>query len=225
MLYSLSGGGWNNQWFDPSLGRELEVEPLKVWAGSEADDFLYATILSGIPPRLVVFDLNGEATEERRFDLADPDVASTIEEVANQYSRSGEATLEMVSLAEYLREDDPSWRKVEITSAFNFRNQHKRPKESQRIEEVAKLTRAEAKGELQSRLGEREVPDGASDRDIEIKIGREPDMARGAKSRQREPMLQNEGGRITVWPFVVGGIAILGVAIILIRAFMRSRRS
>lgn len=48
-LYHLSGGSWNDKWFDPSLGKQFEVEPSGVWAGSEGADFTYATILSGAP--------------------------------------------------------------------------------------------------------------------------------------------------------------------------------
>ena len=225
-LYALSGGEWDgNSWFSPDLGKELEIAPRKVWAGGEGADFAYATILSGVPPRLVLFDGNGEVKEERRFDLSDPDLKSKIQDAENQYSSAGEPALEMVSLAEYLREEDPSWRSVEVTSAFNFRNQHKRPEEIERIQKIEKLTRGEAKGELRSRFGQREAADEPSNPKVEIEAPRNPGLVGGAESSQPETTLRNGESETPSWPLVLGAIAVLGVAIILVRAFMRGRAS
>ncbi|MFC7337451.1 hypothetical protein ACFQY0_09715 [Haloferula chungangensis] len=225
-LYALSGGDWDGKaWFSPNLGKELEINPLKVWAGSGGADFAYATILSGVPPRLVLFDGNGEVKEERRFDLSDPDLASKIQEAENQYSSAGEPALEMVSLAEYLRENAPSWRSVEVTSAFNLRNQHKRPEEIERIEEIEKLTRNEAEGELRSRLGHREVADEPSNPKVETDAPRNTGLASEDETSQPETNLRNGESETPSWPLVLGAIAVLGVAVILVRAFLRGRAS
>jgi hypothetical protein len=225
-LYALSGGEWDGEaWFRPDLGKELEIAPRKVWAGREGADFAYATILSGVPPRVVLFDGNGEVKEERLFDLSDPDLASKIQEAENQYSSAGEPALEMVSLAEYLGREEPSWRSVEVTSSFNFRNQQKRPEEVERIEEVEKLTRNEAKSELRSRLRQREATDGPSNPQVETEALRNPGLASETETAQPETTLRNEESEAPTWPLVLGGIAVLGVAVILVRAFMRGRAS
>ena len=221
-LYSLSAEG-ARKWFSPIFNREVEIAPRKVWAGAPGADFSYATILSGVPPRLVLFDGNGEVKEEHRFDLSDPDLASKIQDAANQYSSAGEPTLEMVSLSEYLREENPSWRSVEITSAFNFRNQHKRPEEIERIEEIQKLTRDEAKGELRSRLGQREVADQPSNPKVETEALRTPGLASDPPPSQPETTLRNEETETPTWPLILGAIAVLCVAVILFRAFLRGR--
>ncbi|MGJ8634819.1 MAG: hypothetical protein ACSHX7_12955 [Luteolibacter sp.] len=225
-LYALSGGEWDGKaWFSPDLGKELEIAPRKVWAGSEGADFAYATILSGVPPRVVLFDGNGEVKEEQRFDLSDPDLGSKILDAENQYSSAGEPALEMVPLAEYLREDDPSWRSIEVTSSFNFRNQHKRPEEIERIKEIEELTRDEAKGVIRSRLGQREVADEPSYPKVETEAPRKPDLAGGAETTLPEATLRNEETETAWWPLILGALAVLGVAVILVRVFMRGRAS
>ena len=225
-LYALSAEG-SRTWFSPSFNLELEISPRKVWAGGPGADFSYATILSGVPPRVVfmLFDQNGEVKKEHQFDLSDPDLESKVQDIENQYSSAGEPALDMVSLAEYLREEDPSWRSVDVTSSFNFRNQDKRPEEIERIGEIETLTRDEAKSELQSRLGQREVADEPSDPKVEIETPSKPDPARGAEPPQPEATLQNEESETTRWPLILGALAVLGVAVILVRAFLRGRAS
>lgn len=225
-LYGLSGGNWDGKaWFSPNFGKELEIDPLKVWAGSGGADFAYATILSGVPPRLVLFGGNGEVKEEHRFDLSDPDLVSKIQDAESQYSSAGEPALEMVSLAEYLRDDDPSWRSVEVTSSFNLRNQHKRPEEIERIGEIEKLTRNEAEGELRSRLGQREVIDEPSSPKVETDAPRNTALASEDEISQSETTLGNEESETPTWPLVLGAIVVLGVVVILVRAFIRGRVS
>lgn len=225
-LYALSGGEWDGKaWFSPGLGKELEIAPRKVWAGREGADFAYATILSGVPPRVVLFDGNGEVKEESLFDLSDPDLASKIQEAENQYSSAGEPALEMVSLAEYLGTEDPSWRSVEVTSSFNFRNQQKRPGEVERIEEIEKLTRDEAKSELRSRLRQREAADGPSNPQVETEGSHNGSLAGGAETPQPETTLRNEETEIAEWPLILGSLAVLGVVVILVRAITRGRAS
>lgn len=214
-LYALSGGEWDGKaWFSPDLGKELEIAPRKVWVGGKGSDFAYATILSGVPPRLVLFDGNGEVEEERRFDLSDPNLESKIEDAENQYSSSGEPSLEMVSLAEYLREDDPSWRNVEVTSAFNFRNQHKRTEESERIEKIEKLTRDEAKRELRSLVGQH--ADSPSNPKVVSEVPRRPSLASGAEIYQSE---KKEPEKKSSLPWIIAGLLLLGILALLFKTF------
>ncbi|MBK1832492.1 hypothetical protein [Roseibacillus ishigakijimensis] len=225
-LYALSGGDWDGKaWFSPNLGKELEIDPLKVWAGSGGADFAYATILSGVPPRLVLFDGNGAVKEERCFGLSDPDLEAKIQDAENQYSRDGEPALELVSLAEYLREDDPSWRSVEVTSSFNLRNQHKRPEEIERIEEIETLTRNEAEDELRSRLGQRGVVDEPSSPKVETEASRNNGLANEDETSQSETALRNDESDNPIWLFVLSVFVALGVVVIAVRAFMRGRAS
>ena len=213
-LYALSGGEWGGTWFSPDHSEKIEIAPRKVWAGGEGADFAYATILSGAPPRLVLFDGNGEVKEERRFDLSDPNLESKIENVENQYSSSGEPTLEMVSLAEYLREDDPSWRSVEVTSAFNFRNQHKRTEESERIEKIEKLTRDEAKGILQLFLGQQ--ANSPSNPKVVTEVPRKSSLASGAEASQSE---KKEPENKSSLPWIIAGVLLVGILFLLLKTF------
>jgi hypothetical protein len=55
--------------------------------------------------------------------------------------------------------------------------------------------------------------------------GRPDGLAGGEKSFQSEPTSQKEESETATWPLVLGAIAVLGVAAILVRAFMRGRAS
>lgn len=215
-LYRLSSGSWNDHWFDPSLRKEFEVAPLKVWAGGGRDGFTYATILSGVPPRLVEYSFEGNMQKEIRFDLSAPDVASDIKETEKMYSGTGTPALEMVSLGEYLAEGEPSWRSIEMSSLFNFRNQHKRLGETHRINQLEKLTRKRAMGKLLSRIRQGEVGIQPSDAQVEN------DNAAGGAGVpfEPEPSLQKQQRKSGRWPLLLGVVAALLLAGLFVRALM-----
>lgn len=222
MLYRLSGGTWGDgSWYSPFIGKEMEIEPGKVWAGDGGSDYLYATVLSGVPPRLIVYNRSGEPKEEKAFDLSDPNLSATMNEAAKLYSVSGEPALEVVSLAEYLREDEPLWRQVEITSSFSFRNPE-RPEEIQQLSDVGTLTRGEAKSRLRLRAGE-SVRSGERDREDKVASGRNRDPGDETKKARSEPAAKSRDGGAAAWLFVVGALAVGGAAVVLIRALLRAR--
>lgn len=164
----------------------------------------------------MLFDRNGEVKEDHRFDLSDPDLASKIKDAENQYSSEGEPALEMISLAEYLREDDPSWRNVEITSAFNFRNQHERPEEIERIAEIKKLTRDEVKAQLRQHAGSPSNPKVVNE------VRRTPSLASGAETFQSE---KKEPEKKSSLPWIIAGALLLGILLILLKTFKRKSTS
>lgn len=218
-LYGLSSGEWQGRnWYSPDFAKDIEVNPLQVWSGHGGNDYSYASILSGVPPRLVVFDQGGEIKEERAFDISHPALLSEIEAAAKVYSLSGEPKLEMVSLAEYLRNDHPSWRKVEMTPSYNFRNQQERPEEIVRLSEVGKLTRREAVSKLRLRM------EGVSeklDRKVvsEVENDREkPDEIDAVKTETDADTVDVEiENKFPVWPYVVVAVAILLMLVLLLR--------
>ncbi len=74
---------------------------------------------------------------------------------------------------------------------------------------------------------ESETDDSPVEQDQETanELGHEPDLADGEKSDQDETAVQNEEGGTITWPLVFGAIAVFGVAVILVRAFLRGRAS
>lgn len=62
-------------------------------------------------------------------------------------------------------------------------------------------------------------------REVEIEANRESDLAVGVKSGQKESAVENEESDTATWPLILGAIAVLGVAVILVRAFLRGRAS
>ncbi len=60
------------------------------------------------------------------------------------YASSGNPVLEMISLAEYLRQPEAAWRVVDTTGQFNLRNQQQRADEQERLKQVGQLTRTTA---------------------------------------------------------------------------------
>lgn len=222
-LYGLSSGEWDGiLWHCPKLGKEILIDPLKVWSTQDEDDFSYASIISGVPPRLVVYDPNGLIMEKREFDISDPDLLSKIEVIENTYSRLGKPTILMVSLAEYLRNSAPVWRPVEITPSFNLRNQQERSEEIERLNQVEKLTRKEAIRILESRINV-----VSENQDSQTRINRiVDDQTNSNKNDQRAGNEINANkNEPSFWPYVVGTIFIIVVIIFLKHIFMRDSTS
>ncbi|RYZ92173.1 MAG: hypothetical protein EOP06_05075, partial [Proteobacteria bacterium] len=143
-LYAMSSGEWDgNAWHNIALGRDVTVEPKNLWESSDGD-YLYATLLGGVPPRLVIYDQNGEIARQESFDAFAADFEQRLETAIAPYSSSGKPILEMISLAEYLQQPKPSWRAVDTSGQFNLRNQHQRADEQERLKQIGPLTRSAA---------------------------------------------------------------------------------
>ncbi len=63
------------------------------------------------------------------------------------------------------------------------------------------------------------------DREVEVRAGRSREFVAVEKSIQHEQTVQNEESSALSWPLILGLIAVLGVAVFLVRAFLRCRSS
>jgi len=143
-LYAMSAGEWDgNVWHSIDLGRDVTVEPENLWESSNGD-YHYATLLGGVPPRLIIYDQNGEITRQESFDAFATDFEKQLEAAIAPYSSSGKPVLEMISLAEYLQQPNELWRAVDTSGQFNLRNQHQRPDEQEGLKQIGNLTRSAA---------------------------------------------------------------------------------
>lgn len=164
-LYAASAGNWEVEtWYSIDLNKDLIVESASVWSGSGAD-YLYATMLTGVPPRLVVYDRQGEVKSEEVFDVNAADLEQRLKAAKQAYAEKGAPILEMLSLAEYLENPDASWREVDLSGRFNLRNQQQRDTERERLKSGLHLTRSAAIEALRSKLSSQEVqrPDASSE--------------------------------------------------------------
>lgn len=149
-LYATSAGNWDGTtWHSPSLGKDFVVEPARVWNGSE-NDYLYATMLAGVPPKIIVYDQRGEIMREEAFDVNAADFEQRVAAAEQTYAEKGSPILEMLSLAEYLENPDASWREADLSGQFNLRNQQQRDAERERLKSAPHLTRNAAIEALQS---------------------------------------------------------------------------
>lgn len=141
-LYATSAGNWSGTvWHSLDLGKDLLIEERSVWGGADGD-FLYATLLAGAKPRLLVYDEQGEIQRQEVFDASAGDFDQRLEAAVNPYSESNKPILEMISLSEYLNNRDAPWRPVDTSGQFNLRNQHQRPDEKDRLRQSGQLNRA-----------------------------------------------------------------------------------
>lgn len=149
-LYATSAGDWTgNVWRCLTLGRNIVVEPTSVW-GSLKGDYLYATLLTGVTPRLVVYNQRGEIDRQESFDTSVADWEQRFEIKAGTFSGNAKPALEMISLAEYLKNPNAPWRALDISGQFNMRNQQQRPDELVQLKLAEQLTRSVALAALQS---------------------------------------------------------------------------
>jgi len=155
-LYATSAGHWDGiDWHSLDLGKDLAVEPSRVWNGS-GDDYLFATSLYGVPPKIVVYDQQGEVKREEAFDANAADLEQRVAAAEQTYVGKGSPILEMLSLAEYVENPDASWRKVDLSGQFNLRNQQQRDAERERLKSAPHLTRNTAIEALQSKSSPQE---------------------------------------------------------------------
>lgn len=160
-LYATSAGEWSgNTWHSLVLAKDFTIESDRVWDGS-GGDFLYATLLAGVPPRLIVYDQRGEIKREDVFDVSAPDLEQRVEATAKTYSRNRRPVLELLSLAEYLENPDTPWRAAETSGQFNLRNQEQRDEERKMLKFVKPLSRNAALEALQQRAPQQMPPPSA----------------------------------------------------------------
>ena len=143
-LYAMSAGYWNDDvWRSLALGKDIQIEPGNAWE-SPNGDYLYATLLAGVRPRLISYSHSGKVIREQMFDASAADFEQRLKAAIADYVDSGKPSLEMISLVEYLKQPNAEWRAVDTTGQFNLRNQHQRADEQERLRQVGQLTRGEA---------------------------------------------------------------------------------
>jgi hypothetical protein len=210
-LYATSAGNWDGTtWRSLSLGKDFVVEPARVWNGS-GDDYLFATMLAGVPPRIVVYDQHGEVKREESFDVNDADFEQRVAVAEHAYAEKGSPVLEMLSLAEYVENPDASWREVDLSGQFNLRNQQQRDAERERLKPGLHLTRNTAIEALQSKSSPQEPQ--------RLRASSEPMPApEPMKSPKAEPPPVEESPASTRWPVVaVVVVAALGLLWVLLK--------
>jgi hypothetical protein len=149
-LYATTAGDWSGTvWRSLNLGKDITLDPQHAWSGTNANN-LYATLLPGVRPRLLVYDQRGEVKQQEVFDSSSKDFEQRLDAALKPYSQSNKPILEMISLAEYLRNRDAPWRPADITGKFNLRNQQQRPDEQKRLRQIDQLTRTATIDFLQS---------------------------------------------------------------------------
>lgn len=140
-LYNTSAGDWSNSsWRSIVMEKSLTIEAYRVWEGNGVD-FLYATLISGFPPSLFIYDNKGDLKEKAVFDSLAADLEQQLETTVTRYSETGKPVIEMISFAEYLENTDAEWRSVDIAGNYNLRNQEQRLEEQERLQLFEPLTR------------------------------------------------------------------------------------
>jgi len=149
-LYATSAGDWSGTvWHSLDLGKDLLIEERSVWSGANGDS-LYATLLAGAKPRLLVYNEHGEIQKQEVFDASAGDFNQRLEAALNPYSEKNKPILEMISLTEYLNNRGAPWRSVDGSGQFNLRNQQQRSDEKDRLRQSGQLERAATIDLLQS---------------------------------------------------------------------------
>jgi hypothetical protein len=140
-LYATSAGDWDGTtWHRLPMGRGIVVEPTQVWNSSE-DDELLVTLIAEASPRLLVYDQYGQIKSEKVFDSHAPDLDQQVRAAQQSYQENGSPILEMLSLAEYLKNPYTQWRRLELSGQFNLRNQQQREVERSILKDEQRLTR------------------------------------------------------------------------------------
>lgn len=202
-LYATSAGNWDGTtWHSPSLGKDFVVEPARVWNGSE-NDYLYATMLAGVPPKIIVYDQRGEIMRKEVFDVNAADFEQRVAAAEQTYAGKGSPILEMLSLAEYLENPNASWREADLSGQLNLRNQQQRDAERERLKSDLHLTRNAAIEALQSQSPPQE-PQQPRTSSEPILAPKAPDPI---KSPKAEPTPVEESPVSPRWPVVAVVIA------------------
>jgi len=207
-LYGTSAGYWGgSDWYSLDLGKNFVVEPSRVWNGS-GDDYLFATTVAGVPPKIIVYDKHGEVKREEVFDVNVADLEERVAAGEQAFSANGSPILEMIALAEYLKTPDGSWRKVDLSGPFNLRNQQQRDAERERLKPGVNLTRNEAIKALQSKLSPQAAQRGHALSESQ------PGPPALEKPGERNPARSTPAGvspSATLWPAVSAVVTVLGL--------------
>lgn len=200
-LYATSAGFWGgSDWYSLDLGKDFAVEPSHVWNGS-GDDYLFATMLAGAPPKIVVYDVQGEIKRVEVFDVNAADLEQRVATAVQTYAEKGSPVLEMLSLGEYLENPDALWREVDLSGQFNLRNQQEREAERERLKPGFHLTRNVAIEELKSKSS-REAAQRTSDSSDAMPQTAEPEMSTNQKPESLMPVHVSSPAP-TRWPVVI----------------------
>ncbi len=182
-LYAASAGSWDGKvWHSLDLNKDLIIESARVWSGSR-NDFLYATTVAGVLPKMIVYDQHGEVKREEVFNVNDADFEQRLAAAELTYAGKGTPILEMLSLAEYLENPDASWREADLSGQFNFRNQQQRKAERERLESRPYLTRRGAIKVLKWKSSPQE-PQQPSTSSGQMSVPQAPESIKSSKATQ-----------------------------------------
>ena len=141
-LYALSAGEWaDRKWYSLHLDKDFAIEPEQVWGGRKGAGYLYASVIAGALPRLLLYDFDGNLDSEEPFDVSAPDFDRRLRTTIDTYSKDEKPVLEMISLSEFVQHETTSWRRLETSPRCNLRNQHEREEEIARLKDGRKWTR------------------------------------------------------------------------------------
>jgi hypothetical protein len=160
------------------------------------------------PPKIIVYDKHGEVKREEVFDVNVADLEERVAAGEQAFSEKGSPLLEMISLAEYLKTPDGSWREVDLSGPFNLRNQQQRDAERERLKSGVNLTRNEAIKALQSKLSPQAAQRGHA---LPESL---PGPPASEKLGERNPARATAAGvspSATLWPAVAAVVAVLGL--------------
>lgn len=207
-LYATSAGYWGgSEWYSVDFGKDFVVEPSSVWNGS-GDDYLFATSVAGVPPKIIVYDKHGEVKREEVFDMNGADLEERVAAGEQAFSEKGSPILEMISLAEYLKTPDGSWRKVDLSGQFNLRNQQQRDAERERMKPGVNLTRNEAIKALQSKLS---PPAGQRGHALSESLPGPPESEKPGERNPARSTPARVSPSATLWPAVAAVVSVLGL--------------
>jgi len=135
------------------VGREVKINPFDLYVAQDQQNWSYATLITGVPPELIIYDANGTQMKEVSFDLNDPEIENAIASSITSLGQVEKPVVEKILLSEYLNGENNSWRPLDLSDGFNLRNQHQNEAEKNRIDNSPQLTRDRAKELLVKNYG------------------------------------------------------------------------
>ena len=217
-LYALSGGEWTGTtWRSIDLAKDFTVEPQRLWAGGSG--YMYATLLTGAPPRLIVYGRSGEILREEVFDVSVVDFEQRAELAVQPFAQDGKPLLEMISLNEYVADSAAAWRAVDTSGPFNFRNQQERNDEEARLKTVPRLTRESLIQALQSQVqtSSEQQPKGTLDEVDRARAQDRSNLPGHSASPHEESPTPRARGSGAAWPWLVAAAVLITIVTIAIK--------